>query len=190
VCTENLSSGVVVVKSAKDGVWFDASDSLNLASDRRIFVQGSWSPSSSPNFRNPNTRPAAHFLISGAASRAAVLTSRRDPTCRRRKRRAWPDLTIAEPDLTLEAIVQRLLAGLGLKTSEAAIRRFFKATRDHLPKKRCTRPNRIGPTCSWLANAGRLVRQALTPQSWCSSTRPAFYIDDINVLLAQRLFST
>jgi transposase len=26
------------------------------------------------------------------------------------------DLTIAEPDLTLEAIVQRLLAGLGLKT--------------------------------------------------------------------------
>ena len=36
------------------------------------------------------------------------------------------DLTTAEPDLTLEAIVQRLLAGLGLKTSEAAIRRFFK----------------------------------------------------------------
>src|ERR1700730_3276428 len=41
VCTENLSSGVVVVKSAKEGVLFDASDSLNLASDRRILVQGS-----------------------------------------------------------------------------------------------------------------------------------------------------
>jgi transposase len=40
---------------------------------------------------------------------------------------AWLlDLTDAEPDLTLEAIVQRLLAGLGLKTSEAAVRRFFK----------------------------------------------------------------
>ena len=39
VCTENLSSGVVVVKSAKDGVRFDASDSLNLASDLRILVQ-------------------------------------------------------------------------------------------------------------------------------------------------------
>jgi transposase len=40
---------------------------------------------------------------------------------------AWLlDLTTAEPDLTLEAIVQRLLAGLGLKTSEAAVRRFFK----------------------------------------------------------------
>jgi transposase len=35
-------------------------------------------------------------------------------------------LTTAEPDLTLEAIVQRLLAGVGLKTSEAAVRRFFK----------------------------------------------------------------
>jgi transposase len=40
---------------------------------------------------------------------------------------AWLlDLTSAEPDLTLEAIVQRLLAGLGLRTSEAAVRRFFK----------------------------------------------------------------
>lgn len=40
---------------------------------------------------------------------------------------AWLlDLISAEPDLTLEAIVQRLLAGLGLKTSEAAVRRFFK----------------------------------------------------------------
>ena len=40
---------------------------------------------------------------------------------------AWLlDLTTAEPDLTLEAIVQRLLAGLGLQTSEAAVRRFFK----------------------------------------------------------------
>lgn len=40
---------------------------------------------------------------------------------------AWLlELIGAEPDLTLEAIVQRLLAGLGLKTSEAAVRRFFK----------------------------------------------------------------
>jgi transposase len=40
---------------------------------------------------------------------------------------AWLlDLISAEPDLTLEAIVQRLLAGVGLKTSEAAVRRFFK----------------------------------------------------------------
>lgn len=40
---------------------------------------------------------------------------------------AWLlDLIAAEPDLTLDAIVQRLLAGPELKTSEAAVRRFFK----------------------------------------------------------------
>ncbi len=36
--TENLRSGRVVVKSAKDSMGFDASDSLNLASDRRILI--------------------------------------------------------------------------------------------------------------------------------------------------------
>ena len=39
MCTENLNPDVVVMKSAKNGVPFDASDSLNLASDR--LVQGS-----------------------------------------------------------------------------------------------------------------------------------------------------
>jgi hypothetical protein len=41
VSAADLSSGAMVVKSAKDGVRFYASDSLNLASDRRILVQGS-----------------------------------------------------------------------------------------------------------------------------------------------------
>jgi transposase len=35
-------------------------------------------------------------------------------------------LNAAEPDLTLEAIVGRVLDGLGLKISEISIRRFFK----------------------------------------------------------------
>src|SRR5882757_1302216 len=40
---------------------------------------------------------------------------------------AWLlDLTTAAPELTLAAIEQRLLAGLGLQTSEAEVRRFFK----------------------------------------------------------------
>jgi tripartite-type tricarboxylate transporter receptor subunit TctC len=39
VCTENLSSGVVVVESAEDGKRFDASSPLCGARDRRIFVQ-------------------------------------------------------------------------------------------------------------------------------------------------------
>ena len=48
---------------------------------------------------------------------------------------------------------------------------LLQTARDHLQKKRCTPPNRIGPTCPRLASAGRLARQALTPPSWCSSTR-------------------
>ena len=37
VCTENLNPGVVVVKSAKDGVCTNASGPLNGARDRCIF---------------------------------------------------------------------------------------------------------------------------------------------------------
>ena len=39
VCTENLDSNVVVMKSTKDRVRFNASDRLNRTGDRRIFIQ-------------------------------------------------------------------------------------------------------------------------------------------------------
>jgi hypothetical protein len=39
VCTENLNSGVVVVKSAEDGRCFDTASRLNQARDWGIFVQ-------------------------------------------------------------------------------------------------------------------------------------------------------
>jgi len=39
VCTENLNPHVMVMKSAKDGVRFDAPGRLNRARDWRIFVQ-------------------------------------------------------------------------------------------------------------------------------------------------------
>jgi hypothetical protein len=41
VCTENLSSGVMVVKSAQNGARTDHTGSLNRARNRRILVQGS-----------------------------------------------------------------------------------------------------------------------------------------------------
>ena len=41
VCTENLSSGVVVVKSAQNGACTDHTGSLNRARNRRILLQGS-----------------------------------------------------------------------------------------------------------------------------------------------------
>ena len=39
VCTENINPGVMVMKSAKDGVRFDASGPLNHARERCIFVE-------------------------------------------------------------------------------------------------------------------------------------------------------
>ena len=39
VCAENLNPDVMVMKAAEDGVRFDASDPLNGARDRRIFIQ-------------------------------------------------------------------------------------------------------------------------------------------------------
>ena len=87
---------------------------------------------------------------------------------------AWLlDLTAAEPDLTLEAIVQRLLAGLGLKTSEAAVRRFFKrhaiTFKKNAARRRAGSARRIAGSRTLEGSA----RQALTPPNWCSSTRPA-----------------
>jgi transposase len=35
-------------------------------------------------------------------------------------------LIAIEPDLTLEKIVERIFEGLGLRTSEISVRRFFK----------------------------------------------------------------
>ena len=57
---------------------------------------------------------------------------------------AWLlELISAEPDLTLEAIVERLLADLGLKTSEASVRRFFK--RHTITFKKNAARRRAGP---------------------------------------------
>jgi hypothetical protein len=39
VCTENLNPHAMVMKTAKDGVRFDASGRLNRAREWRIFVQ-------------------------------------------------------------------------------------------------------------------------------------------------------
>src|ERR1700738_3478983 len=57
VCTENLSSGVVVVKAAQDGKGADHTGSLNQARSGRILIQGQVSPRliivASVRFQNP-----------------------------------------------------------------------------------------------------------------------------------------
>ena len=84
---------------------------------------------------------------------------------------AWLlDLTIAEPDLTLEAIVQSLLAGLGLKTSEAAVRRFFKRHAITF-KKALHAAEQDRPDVSLARERWKASQASVTPPSWCSSTR-------------------
>ncbi len=57
VCTESLGSGVVVMKSAKDGARPDHTGSLNRARDGRILIQGHVRPHliiiESVRFQNP-----------------------------------------------------------------------------------------------------------------------------------------
>jgi transposase len=53
-------------------------------------------------------------------------------------------LNKSEPDLTLAAIVARVLAGLELLTSEASLRRFFKRHKISFKKKPARR--RAGPS--------------------------------------------
>jgi hypothetical protein len=57
VCTENLNTGVVVMKSAQDDARTDDTGTLYRTRDRRILVQGSMSPDTvvviSARFHNP-----------------------------------------------------------------------------------------------------------------------------------------
>ena len=52
-------------------------------------------------------------------------------------------LIAAEPDLTLEAIVERIFDGPGLRTSEMSVRRFFK--RHAITFKKTPARGRTGP---------------------------------------------
>jgi len=54
------------------------------------------------------------------------------------------ELISVEPDLTLEEIVARIFDGLGLRTSEMSVRRFFK--RHAITLKKNSARGRAGPT--------------------------------------------
>ena len=108
---------------------------------------------------------AAHFRVSpSSAIRWAALeaeTGAVSPRPRGGKSRSplelhagWLRRLIAEePDLTLEAMVARIGDGLGLKTSEVSLRRFFKRHAISFKKNSArgrTGPARRGPGASEL----------------------------------------
>jgi hypothetical protein len=64
VCTENLNPDVVVMKSAKNGERFDASNPLNRAEDRRILIKGSMrSDESDPSSLRSLAPVALSFIV-------------------------------------------------------------------------------------------------------------------------------
>ena len=96
-------------------------------------------------------RAAAHFRVSASSAIRWVglkeETGGVSPRPRGGKSRSplephkdWLlSLNTAEPDLTLAAIVQRIDDGLGLKTTEASVRRFFKRSKISFKKNSARR---------------------------------------------------
>ena len=86
--------------------------------------------------------------------------------------REWLLARIAEkPDLTLRAVAAEL-AERGTPASYGAVWRFFKHEGITFKKKLCTPASRIAPTSLAAGSGGRRIRAGLTPNAWCSSTRP------------------
>jgi transposase len=86
--------------------------------------------------------------------------------------REWLLARIVEkPDLTLRAVVAEL-AERGTPASYGAVWRFFKHEGITFKKKRCTPASKIAPTSPAAGSGGRRIRAGLTPDAWCSSTRP------------------
>jgi transposase len=56
------------------------------------------------------------------------------------------DLVAKEPDLTLEEIRDRLRHEKKLVVATSSVWRFYDPPQDHIQKKSCTRPSRIGLT--------------------------------------------
>ena len=86
--------------------------------------------------------------------------------------REWLLARIAEkPDLTLRAVVAEL-AERGTPASYGAVWRFFQREGISFKKKACTPVNRTAPTSPVGGPSGRNTRAGLTPNAWCSSTKP------------------
>jgi transposase len=77
-----------------------------------------------------------------------------------------------KPDLTLQALCDRLLAERGVKADTSMMSRFFRRIGVTVKKRRLSRASRIVGTSAATANDGEPIRGSSTPGAWCSSTRP------------------
>ena len=77
-----------------------------------------------------------------------------------------------KPDITLQALCDRLLCERGVKADTSMMSRFFRRLGITFKKRRLSRASKTARTSAAAANDGEPIRAASIPGDWYSSTRP------------------
>jgi transposase len=77
-----------------------------------------------------------------------------------------------KPDITLQALCDRLLAERDVKADTSMMSRFFRRIGVTVKKRPLSHASRIAPTSIVTANDGEPIRGSSTPGGWSSSMRP------------------
>ena len=81
-------------------------------------------------------------------------------------------LRSAKPDVTLQALCDRLLAERGVEADTSMMSRFFRRLGVTFKKRRSSRASRTARTWRVTASAGASVKSTSILRGWSSSTRP------------------
>ena len=79
---------------------------------------------------------------------------------------------VEKPDVTLQALCDRLLSERGVKADTSMMSRFFRRIGVTLKKRRSSRVNKTGRTSAGIGRAGEPIRAASIPPASSLSTRP------------------
>ena len=77
-----------------------------------------------------------------------------------------------KPDVTLQALCDRLSAERGVKADTSMMSRFFRRIGVTLKKRRSSLASGIARTSAGIGRAGEPIRGSSSLRDWCSSTRP------------------
>jgi transposase len=87
--------------------------------------------------------------------------------------RAFLEAARAEkPEVTLQALCDRLLSERGVKADTSMMSRFFRRIGVTFKKRPSSRASRIVRTSAATGRAGGPISASSIPSAWCSSTRP------------------
>jgi len=77
-----------------------------------------------------------------------------------------------KPDITLQALCERLLSERAVKADTSMMSRFFRRIGVTFKKRPLSRASRIARTSAATGRGGEPIRASSIPSAWCSSTRP------------------